>query len=326
LGRVAPRTRVSYFSILTRFCRAVSVSPDELVAKQKAADGDDRFALLDRLQDYVNGLDVTRNYKVFTYNAVRSFFLHNRAELPRERFNIQNSKPPSTPHLTVEHVRRIVYAATVRDRSMILCAFAGFMGKGELEYVNLHSWPQIRDQWRSSLIRIDLPGRKTNHRPYYTFIGGDALQALREYIGDDLKRKAIWTTKYNVPISRKAFYKAFFRLSQRVGYVSRKRGDLGVRYGFNPHEMRDIARSLWHQSGSDRDVAEFLMGHNVDPLRYDKIYTLDPEWVQSEYLKALPYLNLLSSERDVKKQQDTIKLLEERIAEMEKTLAEIRNS
>ena len=95
----------------------------------------------------------------------------------------------------------------------------------------------------------------------------------------------------------KAYYKGFFRLSWRVGLISKKRGEPGVRCGFNCHEMRDLARSVWHQTGADRDVAEFMMGHTVDPLRYDKIYVLDPRWVQVEYRKALPYLNLLTERR-----------------------------
>jgi len=303
------------------------LSPEQLLDLQRSAEDDDRFHVLDMLQDYVNRLDSTRNFKVAVYNTVRSFFLHNRCDLPRDRFNIQNAKPPVVPRLRVDHVRRMVLAATIRDRSIILTAFEGFMGQREVEYVNHHCWPQIRDQRKQDIIRVDLPGRKRNSSPYYTFIGGDALQALHEYIGDTLKRKAVWMDKFNQPLTRTAFYRTFFRLGKRVGYVPSKVGNRGSRYGFNPHEMRDIARSLWHQSGADRDVAEFMMGHTVDPLRYDKIYTLDPTWVQDEYRKALPYLNILTGKTAAdKKHIEELKTVKEQLLEMQKIITEIQAS
>lgn len=39
-----------------------------------------------------------------------------------------------------------------------------------------------------------------------------------------------------------------------------------VRYGKNPHELRDLFRTRWEKSGSNPVGAEFCMGHTVDPL------------------------------------------------------------
>ena len=84
--------------------------------------------------------------------------------------------------------------------------------------------------------------------------------------------------------------------------------------------MRDLARSLWHQSGADKDVAEFIMGHIVDRNKYDKIYTLDPEWVKDEYRKALPYLNIISAGSAAKEQQEELQDLREKVATIESLL------
>jgi len=209
---------------------------------------------------------------------------------------------------------------------MILCGFMGFMGIGEVEYANLHCYPQIKKQLNQDIIRIDLPKRKKNVQPYYTFIAGDALEALREYLATRTDEKEyVWIGKYGEPIERKGYYKAFNELTKRIGLVPKKRGPIGSRYGYNPHEMRDLARSLWHQSGADRDVAEFIMGHNVDPLKYDKIYTLDPNWVKEQYRKALPYLNIISVGASVEQQQDRIHSLEEQLREHKDTLIRLEN-
>lgn len=66
-----------------------------------------------------------------------------------------------------------------------------------------------------------------------------------------------------------------------------------IRYGVNPHEIRDLMRSRWGPSGAKLVVAEFIMGHNIDPNEYHKMeYT--PTYPIQEYRKALPWLNVLS--------------------------------
>ncbi len=85
------------------------------------------------------------------------------------------------------------------------------------------------------------------------------------------------------------------RLGQRINVVHRvNNSDSGTRYGFNLHEMRDIARSLWHENGSDLSVAEFTLRHSIDKNGYDRIMTLSPDYAIKEFKKAEPYLNLMS--------------------------------
>lgn len=69
-----------------------------------------------------------------------------------------------------------------------------------------------------------------------------------------------------------------------------------VRYGVNPHEIRDLMRSRWQVSGADPLVAEFFLGHTIDSNNYNKFTKYEQWYCNQEYRKALPWLNVLSKD------------------------------
>ena len=76
------------------------------------------------------------------------------------------------------------------------------------------------------------------------------------------------------------------------------KGPTGSRYGYNLHEMRDIATVLLisaKNQGFDMDCVKLWCGQvgEIDPLMYDKFYR-DMDYVRHQYLLAEPYLNILS--------------------------------
>jgi len=62
--------------------------------------------------------------------------------------------------------------------------------------------------------------------------------------------------------------------------------------------MRDVARSLLHVKGQadglDLTCVEFFMGHEVDPLHYNKFF-LDKEYTRKHYQIAEKHLNIISN-------------------------------
>ncbi len=76
--------------------------------------------------------------------------------------------------------------------------------------------------------------------------------------------------------------------------VSAPRGK-GGRTGKGLHELRDAFRTRYHKSLGDPLVAEFMMGHQVDPLGYNKAMD-DIDYVKREYRKAEPWLNIISED------------------------------
>ena len=60
------------------------------------------------------------------------------------------------------------------------------------------------------------------------------------------------------------------------------------------------------------------MGHVVDPMEYNKAWR-DEKWVRQEYMKALPWLNILSSPRAFGQvDEDEVIYLRRRVQELER--------
>ena len=112
----------------------------------------------------------------------------------------------------------------------------------------------MKKQLDQEIIRVDIPKRKKNNQPYYTFIAGDALEALKRYLASRTdKLECLWPSKLDKPMTRISYYNSFATLCRRIGLIPKKQGrGTGTRYGYPVHEMRDLARSLWHQSGADK--------------------------------------------------------------------------
>lgn len=75
-----------------------------------------------------------------------------------------------------------------------------------------------------------------------------------------------------------------------------------IRYGKNLHEMRDVVKTvLTNMAGVPERLVDFFMGHQVDPLYYNKIIALEKitglpfvETTGKDWTRAEPFLNLWS--------------------------------
>jgi site-specific recombinase XerC len=298
------------------------LGPDELVKYQ--LDNRD-YTILDLVQEWVRGIDGRVSYKRRLYSTILSFFLHNRASLPDDpSFKIRGDKPPTNGNLKVEDLRRVLDSSNSMYRALFLCLFQAGMGMGELQYWNRTGLGSLLEQLSNGThpIRIDLPGRKHNRnvKPYYTFLGKDAIEAVRYWlkIRPDNGETAIFLTRDGTPPAEKSIRDYWMRHLRRLGLVKPKlQSSLRSRYGKNLHEIRATFRSRWRPSGVDVEVAEFFMGHNIDSLGYDKSPWQYPDWFKAQYLAAEPWLNILSDDPEKIPRED-VKELQLRIHELER--------
>jgi len=349
LSRLDWDSQRSYRSYLNRFLIWLRhqpgwgfVSPRDILVRQLQSE--DPYEMLDLLQKHVGGLRARKASKRKIYTVVKSFFAHNRCALPSDpSFRIHSDVPPVVPRLSVENILEAYMAANLCYKSAIMVKWQAFLDSSRLVYVSQHLAEQVVSQIQQGVhpVRIDLPGRKSkeNEGQFFSFIGRDAVDALVKYFEEDRgwpkAKDPIWLIRDRKPLSKLAFEMAWMRIMRRVGRVPKKQGPIGSRYGYNAHEMRDVAMSLCHTQvkklGFDMDSAKFWAGQvgQVDPLKYDKFYE-DSTYMRDQYLIAENCLNILSQkptaspeqQKEIQTLRDEVRSLKQFEVDMRRELAE----
>jgi hypothetical protein len=335
LGYMDPVTQPTYRRLLNRWIWWLQKQPgwegagprDVLV---RHLESEDPYVVLDLVEGWVQSLPLRKTSKRHSLTTLRSFFLHNHAELPRNpHFRIQSQRPAVRAMLDAKDVVELYHAATVRFRSVILFKWQSFMDTARLLYANEHCSDQIVAQIEAGTlpVRIDLPGRKANENDiegeYFTFIHKDASDALEkyfeEYRGWPKKGEPIWVQKNHQPLTHWTFDQTWLRLLRRIGKIPPTEGPRGTRYGYNPHEMRDEATTRLHialkSQGFDMDCVKFWCGQvgQIDALKYDKFFQRDQNYVRSQYEVAAPYLNIISNPLTQAQNTDQVKNMQQQI-------------
>lgn len=338
MGRLAPSTQtvqINYFKYFIKWIRGndskfSEMSPDDMIEYALDASSRELNEIMDMIIDYINSTNGRAETKKSRYTNIRSFFKHNRVQLPSDPFIIRGDVPPVQGTLTAGEIKKTVLACKPPYAAAFLSMFQGFMDQEMFKYWNENGYTQLLkdlDAFRydvpdDAVIKIDLPGRKRNKniKPYYTFIGKDAITALKNY----LKRRpdnqpVIFLNQVGKPISKSSLRHYWVRQLRRVGVVKHTKGQRMDKTGKGLHEMRDVARSLWEKSPASGTVAEYCMGHTIDPLEYDKSFR-DIDYYKAEYLKAAPHLNIMSSGEAFGRVEKTeVERLRRQIRDMEKS-------
>ena len=275
------------------------IGPDGLVEVQREMGG---YVVLDLVQGYVNSLNRRESTKRWAYSVLRSFFLHNRAALPQDSsFRIRGDRPKVVGGVSVEELRFILSGCNEMYHAVFLCMFQGGMGIGELVYWSDHGLASLKTQLREDAVplRVDLPGRKKSKyiRPFYTFIGSNAVDAVRRWMKiRPPEAETIFVNQYGDPLTTGSIQRYWKDHCFKSGVVEKpEKRDIRTRYGKNPHELRDLFRTRWQKSGRAPEVAEFFMGHNIDPLGYNKAMS-DKNYTRNEYRQASKWLNIISED------------------------------
>lgn len=320
----------TYTSQLKGYLEWTGKNPEDLI--QWARTTSDPYVVLDSIQDYVLKRRTGLRFKtrVNAYAALRSYLIHNRILLPKDpSFKIRGEAPPVERKITIDNLREIIGLAAQPYRSMILVKWMAILDNEGLIYFSTNYAEKVVNAIRNNetSMRIDIPGRKSskNRRSFYTFIGRDALQSLREYFergrGYPEKGEPIWVCGNPPrPVKPFAFSHAWLRLLRKAKLIPRKLGGSTTRYGYNAHNTRDLAISLLNTvPGINPLTINFLAGHEIDELGYNEFYSVKPDYVRDQYMIGEPYLNIMSNPKteDVKSIARENQELRERIQRLE---------
>jgi len=309
-------------------------SPEQLLDMQDVCVRHrERFQQVDLLQAWINKRHGAYKTKALFKSAVYSFYAANRVPLPRDaNFKIQPDKPSINGFLSIEELKQVILSSNELYQAVYTIMFQSSMGIAEFQYFNTHSWPQVKEQLdqNKQIIRVDLPGRKhTRMKPsgnYFTFFGKDAITKLKKYLimRDRLElrdkartpphEQAIFINeKYNA-VTQQDISTYFKRHAWRLGIIKKVQHDERIRYRVHCHEMRDTFRTEWNLTSAKPFMAEFFMGHVVDPNKYNKIMQR-PKWAEEQYRLAEPFLNILSEDPRTIETKDINKIVEARLQE-----------
>ncbi len=349
LGTSTRKSQIAYFRQFMSWIKQngreyAKDSPLDLVEKQK--ENKDYQILDDLVKPYVRSKPGTYNTKKTRYSNIRSFFLHNRSELPKDpTFNLHPEREPVRGTLKADEIKQMVLSSKPRFAAMFMCMFQSAMDQEMFTYWNTHGWDNLHRQLRENpeVIKIQLPGRKKmkNVSPFYTFIGRDAIDKLKNWLKVRREKvrqgkisencKVIFCNMYGKPVTKRSLPEYWLRHLRQLGLAEpSKPGNRQYRTGKGLHEMRDVFRSLWSKSPASHVVGEYCMGHTIDKLEYDKSFR-DEAFYREEYLKASGHLNLFSSYEpfglveggEVRKLQRKVQQLE---AEKDNNLADLENT
>lgn len=210
-------------------------------------------------------------------------------------------RDPGREALELDEARAIIGALKQPYRAMFEAALYSGMGRNELLALN-EFWAKIRPQLLAGkeIVEIDFGRRKNNPQPYYTFLPRRILEPFKD------KEENPFVTRTGEPVAE-----------GDLGYTwkyAKKR--VGITRPVKPHHIRDLFRTLAVKAGVQADCAEFLMGHQIDELRYNQIYR-DREFILKEWSKLRDYLDTGVSTEYEARTKDLVARLEERISHLE---------
>ena len=281
-------------------------SLEEIIKFQEKTTGRDRYRLGDLIETHDRELGGSTNTMRWRNAILRGFFERLHVEMPKQRFNFVPTKDTSQSLLSEEVVRTLLNECDLEDRVVYISLYQSMMDQHRFFSVvnplGFEIAQHLKEKGPSTPFKIDCRrGRKNNLRPYYTFLGFDALTAIKEYFD----RKRGWPSKpgepllvsqRNTPLSKYAFYQSHYRRVERLGYHKQNNGSTRA-HGFGPHNFRDLAKTVLHlkgkKDGIDMAWVDFALGHTVDKLGYDQFFK-DEEYTLNQFRIAEKYLNIVS--------------------------------
>jgi len=338
LNNVKEGSKPSYRAGLRLFCEWCNLNPSELLdeaeedrKKSRRERGKPEARLMEFYNYLINEKKVAKKTATLYFTAVRSFYKWNgfplNVKTPKAAPKKENRKAVITPEI----VKKLVdHAPTLRDRAIILFLFQGGFDVSTLCSLN---YGDVKNELEAGKIPMMVHVvREKEEVEYFTFVGRDAVEALKAYLND---RKAKGEElKYDTPLFIKD--KAKRRKRERINphHIQNMLRETAIKAGlitkeemekvdfnpYRPHALRAAFSSILRLNGFDPVLVDFMMGHSIP---YNGAYLIPPpEEVRKKYAEVEAQLSISTAVKDVGEIEEKLetykKILEDVQAENKK--------
>jgi site-specific recombinase XerD len=250
-------------------------------------------------------------------SAIRSFYstfdinikLTGRNKLPKP--HVKNKRIIFKPE-DVWKVKALVdHARNTRDRALVLFHFQGGLDVSTLCSLD---YGDVREglEKNEHPLKIE-PMRVKTGVEFYTFVGTDAIEALKAYLADMRSRGVQFTDQTPLFLQERG------KNRLRTHNIQTMIKDLAVRAGFvteenngnsfNPlgtHSLRESFGSLMTNSGAPDTIVDFWLGHDIGDMA--KAYkTVQFEDLKQMYLEREHLLSISAAKGEVERVEAKLK-------------------
>lgn len=265
--------------------------------------------------------------------SLRSFYQRNgfkiRTKLPRAAPKKENRKLKITP----KEVKSLVdHAPTLRDRAIILFIFQGGFDASSIRSLDYGDVKRgLENDERPLPIRLV---RKKEEVDYFTFVGHDAIEALRAYLNDREAKEG--KLSMSSPLFGKEGPRKLKAERIKTQQIQNMLKDTALRSGiiteedlenadFNParpHALRAGFSTVLKLNGFDPALVDFMQGHAIP---YNGAYFLPPEEkVQEMYASVESQLSISTMHPSDKKMEEKVKTYREDLTGLQRENKELR--
>jgi integrase/recombinase XerD len=246
-------------------------------------------------------------------NAIKGFYRANGFPLDVEIQKAPPKKENFKLALRAPDIKRLVDSSSnLRDRAIILTLFMSGMSISELcglTYGDIANGLQNNEE----PLNLHLI-RKKEQVEYDTFIGTDAIEAVKAYL-DQRKRKGEilkidsplfilqFTTKPKSSKFRKIYpslVETFLRTTAlKAGLLTQEQLDAADLSPCRPHALRTAFLSILKMNGVNNTLVEYLAGHTIPPTEkaYLRLTTDELRKIYKQHEKHLSITQMIDSEK-----------------------------
>jgi hypothetical protein len=288
LWKEQPQTARGYGAGLRRLLKLMKIDSKTLL---KRAERDPKKTWI-QMKEAANGFP-KKSVSITALYAGRRFLLDHDEYmmLPAAKLKITKVNPPV--YLKWDDAHAIADAAALPYNMIFKIMLETGWGIGEfLKFNTSENWARARAKLaaepKAEYFRVDYSRRKRNNRPFFSLV---PMDLIRECLALEAKKGMTLPMcgrgRNGTPgtplddkhvFSARTYIESAFRTALKRAPVTDVQGTPGA------HELRDVFFTRAIQVGCAESAANFVMGHMIDKLGYNKSSN-DDQWVWSEISK-----------------------------------------